>query len=353
VPALAPGDAERLLRFVAEAQSFGGDHPFEGEFLTQLGGLVAADWISYVEAAGMTPDTITVSLDRPGDEVLDSLLDWPAIQPVQEAEDPILHYLEGGFDAVKRSDFHSRRELHRTRLYHLMLEPCGLEYSLSVRLRSPPSSGFKVFSFDRCGRDFSERDRTIVDLLNPHLAQLYSASESRRRLRAALALHQSSEAAIVLLESDDRIDFASREAHELLDRYFGENGVRLPDPLTSWLRERRKGATSEPLRVDAGDQALLVELVDGALLLEERRRMPLLTRRELEILDLVAEGKTNAEIAERLWVSPLTVRKHLENVYARLGVHTRTAAAAFVRELPVDTVDLRSAALATSADQDD
>jgi len=149
VPALAPGDAERLLRFVAEAQSFGGDHPFEGEFLAQLGGLVAADWISYVEAAGMTPDTITVSLDRPGDEVLDSLLDWPAIQPVQEAEDPILHYLEGGFDAVKRSDFHSRRELHRTRLYHLMLEPCGLEYSLSVRLRSPPSSGFKVFSFDR------------------------------------------------------------------------------------------------------------------------------------------------------------------------------------------------------------
>jgi DNA-binding CsgD family transcriptional regulator len=73
-------------------------------------------------------------------------------------------------------------------------------------------------------------------------------------------------------------------------------------------------------------------LVEGALLLEERRRMPRLTRRESEILDLVAEGRTNAEIAERLWVSPLTVRKHLENVYAKLGVHTRTAAAAFVRE---------------------
>jgi DNA-binding NarL/FixJ family response regulator len=34
-----------------------------------------------------------------------------------------------------------------------------------------------------------------------------------------------------------------------------------------------------------------------------------------------AEGGTNAEIAERLWVSPVTVRKHLENVYAKLGVH--------------------------------
>ena len=40
--ALAPGDLERLLHFVAEAESFGGDHPFEGEFLTQLGRLVPA-----------------------------------------------------------------------------------------------------------------------------------------------------------------------------------------------------------------------------------------------------------------------------------------------------------------------
>jgi DNA-binding CsgD family transcriptional regulator len=332
MPALARGDAERLLRFVAEAESFGGDHPFDGEFLTQLGRLVPADWISYVEAAGMTTDTITVSLDRPGDEALDSLLDWPAIQPVQDTEDPlILHYREGGFDAVKRSDFHSRRELDRTRLYHLMLEPCGLEYSLGVRLRSPPSSGFKVFSFDRSGRDFSERDRAIVDLLHPHLVQLHRASEARRRLQAALALHESTRAAIVLLEADDRVAFASTAARELLDRYFGENGVRLPASLASWLRERGGKKTRDPLRIDADDRTLLIDLVDGALLLEEQRRLPRLTAREREILDLVAEGRTNAEIAERLWISPETVRKHLENVYAKLGVHTRTAAAAFVR----------------------
>jgi DNA-binding NarL/FixJ family response regulator len=82
----------------------------------------------------------------------------------------------------------------------------------------------------------------------------------------------------------------------------------------------------------------VVELVEGALLLEQRQWMPRLTARELEILSLVAEGRTNAEIAERLWVSFGTVKKHLENVYAKLGVHTRTAAAAFVRErrLPPD-----------------
>ena len=39
----------------------------------------------------------------------------------------------------------------------------------------------------------------------------------------------------------------------------------------------------------------------------------------------------NAEIAEILWLSPSTVRKHLENAYGKLGVHTRTAAVARLR----------------------
>jgi DNA-binding CsgD family transcriptional regulator len=54
----------------------------------------------------------------------------------------------------------------------------------------------------------------------------------------------------------------------------------------------------------------------------------LLTPREREVLAWVARGKTNAEIAGVLWLAPGTVRKHLENVYAKLGVSTRTAAVA-------------------------
>jgi DNA-binding CsgD family transcriptional regulator len=52
-----------------------------------------------------------------------------------------------------------------------------------------------------------------------------------------------------------------------------------------------------------------------------------LTAREREILRLVREGKTNTEIAGELWVSPSTVKKHLENVYHKLGVASRAAAA--------------------------
>jgi DNA-binding CsgD family transcriptional regulator len=52
-----------------------------------------------------------------------------------------------------------------------------------------------------------------------------------------------------------------------------------------------------------------------------------LTRRQREILRWVAEGRTNEEIAGHLWISEHTVRKHLENINRRLGVHSRAAAA--------------------------
>ena len=52
---------------------------------------------------------------------------------------------------------------------------------------------------------------------------------------------------------------------------------------------------------------------------------------------MVAQGMTNMEVAKMLWISPGTVRKHLENVYERLGVHTRTGAIAAVFALEQPT----------------
>jgi DNA-binding CsgD family transcriptional regulator len=66
-----------------------------------------------------------------------------------------------------------------------------------------------------------------------------------------------------------------------------------------------------------------------------------LTERETEILGWVAHGKTNHEIAQLLFVSPHTVRKHLENIYAKLGVHTRTAAVACASGAETAPTDLR------------
>jgi DNA-binding CsgD family transcriptional regulator len=51
-----------------------------------------------------------------------------------------------------------------------------------------------------------------------------------------------------------------------------------------------------------------------------------LTSREHEILIWVSRGKTNSEVAAILWISANTVRKHLENIYAKLGVSNRAGA---------------------------
>ena len=53
-----------------------------------------------------------------------------------------------------------------------------------------------------------------------------------------------------------------------------------------------------------------------------------LTAREAEIVGLIAEGLSNAQIAARLVVSVRTVERHIENIYAKLGLHGRTARAA-------------------------
>jgi DNA-binding NarL/FixJ family response regulator len=58
----------------------------------------------------------------------------------------------------------------------------------------------------------------------------------------------------------------------------------------------------------------------------EEPSMPQLTRRELEILGLVAQGHSNAELARMLWVTEQTVKFHLSNIYRKLGVTNRTEA---------------------------
>jgi LuxR family maltose regulon positive regulatory protein len=58
-----------------------------------------------------------------------------------------------------------------------------------------------------------------------------------------------------------------------------------------------------------------------------------LSDRELEVLRLMAEGYSNREIAEKLIFTVATAKKHAENIYSKLGVHSRTQALARAREL--------------------
>jgi DNA-binding CsgD family transcriptional regulator len=100
-----------------------------------------------------------------------------------------------------------------------------------------------------------------------------------------------------------------------------------PDTVRAFflVRERRSRDFSER------DRTILTLLRPQLHAIRERwqrRHHPAnLTRRETEVLDLLRTGFTNREIAERLVISPATVRTHLSNLFEKLGVHTRTAAA--------------------------
>ena len=85
------------------------------------------------------------------------------------------------------------------------------------------------------------------------------------------------------------------------------------------------------------DRALLILLrphLHQAYLDSERRRLPRLTGRQADVLSLLAAGYTNAQIARRLGISEGTVRTHLENIYERLQVSSRTAAVTRALEHP-------------------
>ena len=320
VSVLARGDAERLLRFVGEAESLGGDDPITGDLLVELGRLVQADWIVYIEHDCVPRHLLEV--DRTGDscgwdgECVEDFFD------VELYESPIgQRRLQGDFGALMVSDFLTQRELHRTRFYEIAIRRFGIEHYLEVDIPSPPSH-WKSFEFGRAEGAFSERDRLVLDLLQPHLGRLWRAARTRRELAAALTGLDHAEAresrGVILLGARDEVEYASEPARRLL-REFAPDAT-----LVDWL----ESGSRRPLVHRLGERRLIIERVGDALLLEETRPEVDLTAREREVLTWVARGKTNAEIARLLWLAPSTVAKHLENVYAKLNVKTRTAAVA-------------------------
>ncbi len=92
-----------------------------------------------------------------------------------------------------------------------------------------------------------------------------------------------------------------------------------PDAFAAAYREGRR---LSPEDAQTELRRAVADLVSG---LNERPAS--LTFREVEVLDLVADGLSNAEIAVRLVVSPRTVHAHLRSIFGKLGVTTRTAAA--------------------------
>lgn len=155
--------------------------------------------------------------------------------------------------------------------------------------------------------------------------------ELAMRIEAENQLRQSLDRAVVLVSRDSRIIFSSRLAEALLHRFFpGHEVGRLPPGLE---------APGGPLHVrrfaEPGSDDLHL------LLLEEPNDPPGpaallklgLTPREAEVLYWLAQGKSNPDIATILGAGVRTVHKHVENIFRKLGLETRNAAALVAIEI--------------------
>jgi DNA-binding response OmpR family regulator/DNA-binding CsgD family transcriptional regulator len=183
--------------------------------------------------------------------------------------------------------------------------------------------------------------------------------EMLARIRVHLAnarLTQSARAALdvsgrYLLAVNDagKIMWATPQAQKLLADTLAVNAdddFVLPDPMPQWLDQAQKSKAgskaaamaafpgNEQLRLQymgkLGPNEFLLRLArdSGAETPAEFSSELGLTTREGEVLQWLSKGKTNRDIAQILGLSPRTVDKHLEQIYSKLGVENRTAAAA-------------------------
>jgi len=196
------------------------------------------------------------------------------------------------------------------------------------------------------------KPKEVLARMNVHLQGARRArQEAQQAGQARNALDAFGYASITVRLPEGRIIWQTALAREMLQRYCDTVAPVTPPAVLDWLQRHLpdvqraqteppalsivQGARTLTLRLhqqtghdDAGDDWLIImREVSDTSVIEAMSLSLKLTAREAEVLYWVVKGKTNRDIGEILGSSPATVKKHLERVYVKLGVETRTAAA--------------------------
>jgi CheY-like chemotaxis protein/DNA-binding CsgD family transcriptional regulator len=196
------------------------------------------------------------------------------------------------------------------------------------------------------------KPREVIARMRVHL----NAARAQRQARNALDAFGY--ASITVRLADGKLMWQTPLARELLMRYFGTASPTTPEPVLQWIRQSVSrvpdrasplSASFEPPRFvidnadrrlsfrlhqqtgdsdSGGDWLIVMRESNDTTIMESMSTQFGLTAREAEVLYWVVKGKINRDIGDILGTSPATVKKHLERIHAKMGVETRTAAAA-------------------------
>lgn len=185
------------------------------------------------------------------------------------------------------------------------------------------------------GIDFVPKPIVLEELFARMRVHLINARKARSAREALDSMGRS----IVAADGDGAILWATPQAHDLLTRLGirADERAALPWEIKNLLREQGASRTLERfgrkiefrLVESRADGPMLLRLIDHDAGTQEERlaRAFNISLREAEVLMWLTHGKSNKEIAEILDLSPRTVNKHLEQIFEKLGIENRTAAA--------------------------
>ena len=364
---LRHADVRRFSEVVWELSSPVSGEGLSNHLLRGISRLIEIDRVSYNEVNRATGLLVRAhSLGEPDSPKLVASLNANIHQhpgftrPDADADFPV---------PTKLSDTLTQRQFRQLGLYHEHFKLYGIHYQLGASFAL--DAGRKLsFGLNRQKRDFSEGERLLIDLLRPHLRRVCQQTRAAVEIRAALGRREqaleSVKGAVILLDELGQVEFATARALQLLQIYGRESrdfadGVRspLPLPVARWFRQQAGDFPAEPgSQIDSsfwtirqGGNELRLQLImeksldpdtwrparRWLLKLSERPTLPTsdplrdqlgLSVREAEVLLWLAQGKRNAEIASICRMSTSTVSTHVRNIFPKLGVETRTAAAA-------------------------
>jgi CheY-like chemotaxis protein/DNA-binding CsgD family transcriptional regulator len=310
----------------------------------------------------MTPkpfDT-TAALDRANSDVVLIVDDVPDnLSVLHDALD------ESGYTVLIATSGHSALQRAAQALPDIILLDAmmpGMDgFEVARRLKATPQtthipiifmtglteSEYLVAALESGGVDYVTKPIKPKEVLARMGVHLQGAREKRQTRNALDAFGY---ATIAVRVADGSLMWQTPLARDLLERYCGTRAPETPAVVVDWMRSCLKlihnpaeppkltlerGATRLTFRlhqqigdVDAdGDWLIVMREVSDTAVIEAMSLSFKLTAKEAEVLYWVVKGKTNKDIGEILGSSPMTVKKHLERVFIKLGVETRTAAA--------------------------